>query len=259
MPAPSPTRASPRSEPAPRWRWPSTGIVADIVPEHFVAEELVEALNRLALEGKPVLVARAAEARELLPTPFASGERRWTSSPSTRRSPNPPRPRRSIGSRRRTSSPSPPPRPCGTSSRRSTAASTAGPMSIGPINERGDPQSSLEVELPRPSVRHRSLVEALLGAAARRLIGYRRTATMGITFLRPTATERQIRRRARRDLVGPGVPSTLSHRDQRRDVRRVRLALLVNALPSSSPGVAHLVVDLGVIGAATRWPWRRRG
>ncbi|HEX6585886.1 MAG TPA: uroporphyrinogen-III C-methyltransferase [Solirubrobacterales bacterium] len=43
------------------------GIVADIVPERFVAEELVEALNRLELEGKPVLVARAAEARELLP------------------------------------------------------------------------------------------------------------------------------------------------------------------------------------------------
>jgi uroporphyrinogen III methyltransferase/synthase len=45
----------------------SCGILADIVPERFVAEELVEALNRLQLEGKPVLVARAAEARELLP------------------------------------------------------------------------------------------------------------------------------------------------------------------------------------------------
>ena len=43
------------------------GILADIVPEQFVAEELVEALNRLQLEDKPVLVARAAEARELLP------------------------------------------------------------------------------------------------------------------------------------------------------------------------------------------------
>ena len=43
------------------------GIVADIVPERFVAEELVEELNKLQLEGKPVLIARAAEARELLP------------------------------------------------------------------------------------------------------------------------------------------------------------------------------------------------
>jgi uroporphyrinogen III methyltransferase/synthase len=43
------------------------GVIADIVPERFVGEELVEALNRLELRGKPVLVARAAEARELLP------------------------------------------------------------------------------------------------------------------------------------------------------------------------------------------------
>jgi uroporphyrinogen III methyltransferase/synthase len=42
-------------------------VIADIVPERFVAEELVEALNRLELDGKPVLVARAAEARDLLP------------------------------------------------------------------------------------------------------------------------------------------------------------------------------------------------
>jgi uroporphyrinogen III methyltransferase/synthase len=43
------------------------GVIADIVPERFVAEELVEALEALELQGKPVLIARAAEARELLP------------------------------------------------------------------------------------------------------------------------------------------------------------------------------------------------
>jgi uroporphyrinogen III methyltransferase/synthase len=43
------------------------GVLADIVPERFVAEQLVEALDRLDLQGKPVLVARAAEAREVLP------------------------------------------------------------------------------------------------------------------------------------------------------------------------------------------------
>jgi uroporphyrinogen III methyltransferase / synthase len=43
------------------------GVLADIVPERFVAEELVEALDELELQGKPVLIARAAEARELLP------------------------------------------------------------------------------------------------------------------------------------------------------------------------------------------------
>ena len=43
------------------------GVIADIVPERFVAEELVEALNKLDLAGKPVLIARAGKARELLP------------------------------------------------------------------------------------------------------------------------------------------------------------------------------------------------
>jgi uroporphyrinogen III methyltransferase / synthase len=43
------------------------GIAADIVPERFVAEALVEALAAVAVDGKRVLVARAAEARDVLP------------------------------------------------------------------------------------------------------------------------------------------------------------------------------------------------
>ncbi|MFT3864656.1 MAG: uroporphyrinogen-III C-methyltransferase [Solirubrobacterales bacterium] len=43
------------------------GIVADIVPEKFVAESLVEALADVEVEGRRVLVARAAEARDVLP------------------------------------------------------------------------------------------------------------------------------------------------------------------------------------------------
>jgi uroporphyrinogen III methyltransferase/synthase len=43
------------------------GVLADIVPDRFVAEELVTKLEELDLRGKPVLIARAAEARELLP------------------------------------------------------------------------------------------------------------------------------------------------------------------------------------------------
>ena len=43
------------------------GIQADVVPERFVAEALVEALEPIAVEGKRVLVARAAEARGVLP------------------------------------------------------------------------------------------------------------------------------------------------------------------------------------------------
>ena len=43
------------------------GITADVVPDRFVAEALVEALVNVEVEGKPVLVARAAEARNVLP------------------------------------------------------------------------------------------------------------------------------------------------------------------------------------------------
>jgi uroporphyrinogen III methyltransferase/synthase len=43
------------------------GVVADLVPERFVAESLIEALAGLELRGRPVLVARAAEARDVLP------------------------------------------------------------------------------------------------------------------------------------------------------------------------------------------------
>jgi uroporphyrinogen III methyltransferase / synthase len=43
------------------------GIVADVIPDEFVAEALVEALEEIDLDGRRVLVARAAEAREVLP------------------------------------------------------------------------------------------------------------------------------------------------------------------------------------------------
>jgi uroporphyrinogen III methyltransferase/synthase len=43
------------------------GIGPDVVPERFVAEALVKALEPVAVEGRRVLVARAAEARDVLP------------------------------------------------------------------------------------------------------------------------------------------------------------------------------------------------
>ncbi|MGH2989589.1 MAG: uroporphyrinogen-III C-methyltransferase, partial [Solirubrobacterales bacterium] len=43
------------------------GVIADVVPDEFVAEALVEALGDLELEGRPALLARAAEARDVLP------------------------------------------------------------------------------------------------------------------------------------------------------------------------------------------------
>jgi uroporphyrinogen III methyltransferase/synthase len=43
------------------------GIAADVVPERFVAEALIEALADDELGGREVLIARAAEARDVLP------------------------------------------------------------------------------------------------------------------------------------------------------------------------------------------------
>ena len=43
------------------------GVIADIVPERFVAEALVGALGEVEIAERPVLVARAAEARDVLP------------------------------------------------------------------------------------------------------------------------------------------------------------------------------------------------
>jgi uroporphyrinogen III methyltransferase/synthase len=43
------------------------GVTADIVPKRFVAEALVEALDTVEVEGRRVLFARAAEARDVLP------------------------------------------------------------------------------------------------------------------------------------------------------------------------------------------------
>ncbi len=43
------------------------GVIADIVPERSIAEALVEALAEVDVFERPVLVARAAEARDVLP------------------------------------------------------------------------------------------------------------------------------------------------------------------------------------------------
>jgi uroporphyrinogen III methyltransferase / synthase len=46
------------------------GVVADVVPERFVAEGLIEALGDVEVEGSRVLLARAADARDVLPEYF---------------------------------------------------------------------------------------------------------------------------------------------------------------------------------------------
>jgi len=47
------------------------GVLADVVPQRFVAEALVEALAGVEVRDRPVLVARAAEARDVLPEALA--------------------------------------------------------------------------------------------------------------------------------------------------------------------------------------------
>ncbi len=46
------------------------GISADVVPERFVGEGLIEVLGEIPVEGRGVLVARAADARDVLPEYF---------------------------------------------------------------------------------------------------------------------------------------------------------------------------------------------
>jgi uroporphyrinogen III methyltransferase / synthase len=46
------------------------GVIADVVPERFVAEGLIEALGDVDVEGSRVLVARATDARDVLPEYF---------------------------------------------------------------------------------------------------------------------------------------------------------------------------------------------
>jgi len=43
------------------------GILADVIPPRSVAEALADALERFDVSGRPVLIARAAEARDVLP------------------------------------------------------------------------------------------------------------------------------------------------------------------------------------------------
>jgi uroporphyrinogen III methyltransferase/synthase len=47
------------------------GIRADVVPPRSIAESLVEALEEVPVDGKRVMVARAAEARDVLPDALA--------------------------------------------------------------------------------------------------------------------------------------------------------------------------------------------
>jgi uroporphyrinogen III methyltransferase/synthase len=47
------------------------GLIADIVPPRSIAESLVESLREVEVADRPVLIARAAEARDVLPEALA--------------------------------------------------------------------------------------------------------------------------------------------------------------------------------------------
>ena len=95
------------------------GVIADIVPPRSIAESLVESLREVDVNDRPVLIARAAEARDVLPDALAERgasvdvvplyetvrDRRDEAAIEAAATP--------------TTSPSPPPRPCATSPRRS--------------------------------------------------------------------------------------------------------------------------------------------
>ena len=116
-----------------------------------------------------MLVARAAEARDVLPDALrergaevdvvALYETVARGSPTPRRS-RPPRPP--------TTSPSPPPRPCATSSRRSATASPrdARIVSIGPITSEAVREAGLEVDVEAERHDVDGLLAALLADAA---------------------------------------------------------------------------------------------
>src|ERR687898_73474 len=90
------------------------GVMADLLPERMVAESLVEALEEIDLKGKRVLLARASEAREVLPDALRRLGAELDVSRCTRRSPRRPHPRRLNVLRAPATSPSPPPRPSAT-------------------------------------------------------------------------------------------------------------------------------------------------
>lgn len=49
----------------------SLGVLADIVPPRSIAESLIAALADVEVDGRPVLIARAREARDVLPEALA--------------------------------------------------------------------------------------------------------------------------------------------------------------------------------------------
>ena len=91
-------------------------MIADIVPPRSIAESLVESLREVEVADRPVLIARAAEARDVLPDALAERGAKVDVVPlyETVREPAAEELRRAR-SPTPTTSPSPPPRPSASS------------------------------------------------------------------------------------------------------------------------------------------------
>ena len=143
------------------------GIRADIVPERFVAESLVEALAGVEVDGRRCSSPAPPRPATSSPTPCSSAAPRSTSSPSTRPCASHPTRPPSRTPRRPTTSPSPPPRPSPTSPRRSATASRSGArvVSIGPITSEAAREAGLEVAVEADPHDVDGLLAALLDDA----------------------------------------------------------------------------------------------
>ena len=145
-----------------------------MVPERFVAEALVEALADVDVAGRPVLVARAAEARDVLPDALRErgAEVDVVALYETVR--EEPDPEAVEAAPTPTTSPSPRPRRSPTCSTRSATGFPRGAriVSIGPVTSQTARDAGLEVHVEAERHDPDGLVEALVadahGTTARR-------------------------------------------------------------------------------------------
>ena len=146
-------------------------MIADVVPERSSPRRWSRRSPTVDVAGRPVLVARAAEARDVLPDALAErgAEVDVVALYETVREDA--RPGGDRGRRGRpTTSPSPPPRPSATCSRPSATASRAAArvVSIGPVTSETARELGLEVDVEAERHDVEGLVEALVADAEAR-------------------------------------------------------------------------------------------
>ena len=231
------------------------GVIADVVPERSVAESLVEALEKVDVDGKPVLIARAAEAREILPDALRERGAKLDVVSLYETVPEKPDPEALERAREAdyitfTSA----------STVRNLVAAlgddlprSAGVVSIGPVTSEAAREAGLEVHVEAADHDLDGLVVALLAAASDRYAAGVMAEGLPITFLSDYGHEDEFAGVCRAVIrqIAPDAPLIdLTHGIGRQGIRHGALAL-ANALPFCPPGVHLAVVDPGV-GTARR-------